>query len=453
MDPESWEGLEGAVVDGRFRLCTLTYAGRNQAEFKAEEVTGTRDGTLFVTLIAAPPEEAGKLRRELAGAANLDHPHLLRILGAGQCRTGERELLYLASEPPDELLADRLAAGPLPGDEARALLADVAAALEYLHGRGLAYRSLGPQTIVRVGNRWKLADFGQVHPIGVPDPAGVSASDGSRYLPPEAYDGVVLAASDVWSFGALVSEVVAGTTDPVMLPEPFDRIRTGCFQPDPEKRLSLQQIRVLCGAGPRPAAVSQIAIPQGKPAAAPAEAKPPAAAVPQVNAPAPPVRRAPFPVLRVLRAAAILVTVVVLGMLFWPRAQAPAPQPKPAVAAKRAIAKPAIPKPAPMPPPREVRPRPAITGRADYFGDDMNGRRTASGSRFDNRALTAAHPTLPMGTRVKVTNLANDRSVVVTINDRAAARRGYVIRVSRRAAERLGFASKGSARVSLETAE
>jgi rare lipoprotein A len=89
-------------------------------------------------------------------------------------------------------------------------------------------------------------------------------------------------------------------------------------------------------------------------------------------------------------------------------------------------------------------------GLASYYGRKFNGRRTASGERFDMTALTAAHKTLPFGTRVKVTNTRTGKSVVVKINDRGPFVRGRVIDVSRAAAERIGLISSGHAPVELE---
>jgi rare lipoprotein A len=95
----------------------------------------------------------------------------------------------------------------------------------------------------------------------------------------------------------------------------------------------------------------------------------------------------------------------------------------------------------------------AWTGFASYYGPEFQGRRTASGQRFDHDELTAAHRTLPFGTRVRVTNLKNSRSVVVTINDRGPFRRGRILDVSRRAASDLGFLRAGVARVKLRVLE
>jgi rare lipoprotein A len=90
------------------------------------------------------------------------------------------------------------------------------------------------------------------------------------------------------------------------------------------------------------------------------------------------------------------------------------------------------------------------TGYASYYGREFHGRRTASGERFDRKDLTAAHRTLPFGTRVRVTNLENGKSVVVRITDRGPFRKGRVIDVSKRAAKVLDFVREGTVRVRLE---
>jgi rare lipoprotein A len=89
-------------------------------------------------------------------------------------------------------------------------------------------------------------------------------------------------------------------------------------------------------------------------------------------------------------------------------------------------------------------------GQASWYGSRHHGRRTASGERFDQHALTAAHRSLPFGSKVRVTNLSNQRSVVVRINDRGPYARGRIIDLSRAAAERLGMLSRGVAPVRLE---
>jgi len=86
-------------------------------------------------------------------------------------------------------------------------------------------------------------------------------------------------------------------------------------------------------------------------------------------------------------------------------------------------------------------------GTASYYAKRYQNRRTSSGKRYDAAKLTAAHPSLPHGTRVKVINLANDKEVIVTINDRCRPRSEPFIDLSRSAAQQLGFLGKGKTRV------
>lgn len=87
---------------------------------------------------------------------------------------------------------------------------------------------------------------------------------------------------------------------------------------------------------------------------------------------------------------------------------------------------------------------------ASYYSNRYNGRRTGGGQHTSNNALTAAHRSLPFGTKVKLTNVRNDRSVVVRINDRGPFVRGREISVTRLAARRLGFVRAGTASVTME---
>ncbi len=86
-------------------------------------------------------------------------------------------------------------------------------------------------------------------------------------------------------------------------------------------------------------------------------------------------------------------------------------------------------------------------GMASWYGSDFHGRKTASGQIYDMYGLSAAHKTLPLGTRVRVTNLANNRSAVLTVNDRGPFVRGRILDLSYGAARHLGTVDKGVARV------
>jgi len=103
------------------------------------------------------------------------------------------------------------------------------------------------------------------------------------------------------------------------------------------------------------------------------------------------------------------------------------------------------PKPSPEPPSAA-----SEVGEASYYGSEFEGRKTASGERYDGDRLTAAHRTLPFGTRLRVTDLSNGRSVEVVVNDRGPHRKGRVVDLSRRAAEELHMVGRGVARVRVE---
>lgn len=91
-----------------------------------------------------------------------------------------------------------------------------------------------------------------------------------------------------------------------------------------------------------------------------------------------------------------------------------------------------------------------MEGVAAWYGHNFAGRRTASGKRFNPNALTAAHPTLPFGTRVNIINTKNNRSVVVTINDRGPTSPRRMLDVSVAAAKKLDFVRAGLTDVKLE---
>ncbi len=94
--------------------------------------------------------------------------------------------------------------------------------------------------------------------------------------------------------------------------------------------------------------------------------------------------------------------------------------------------------------------RPVRIGRASWYGPGFSGKKTASGAAFDEEKFTAAHRTIPLGSRARVTNLANGKSVEVEINDRGPYVQGRIIDLSQAAAHALGIVDRGTARVRIE---
>lgn len=89
------------------------------------------------------------------------------------------------------------------------------------------------------------------------------------------------------------------------------------------------------------------------------------------------------------------------------------------------------------------------SGKASYYADKFNGRKTANGEVFRQSKLTAAHKTLPFGTKVKVVNLTNGRTVKVRINDRGPFVAGRIIDLSKKAAKKIGLTQSGVANVEI----
>src|SRR6516165_3367951 len=89
-------------------------------------------------------------------------------------------------------------------------------------------------------------------------------------------------------------------------------------------------------------------------------------------------------------------------------------------------------------------------GLASWYGDDFHGRATANGEIFDRDAISAAHPTMPLPSYARVTNLNNGRSLIVRVNDRGPYAANRIIDVSKHAASLLGFIERGTTRVRVE---
>ena len=129
---------------------------------------------------------------------------------------------------------------------------------------------------------------------------------------------------------------------------------------------------------------------------------------------------------------------------------APQPEPAPHAAAAPAAKKAALQSAAKKADKTEKTAKFSQTGKASWYGPGFHGKKTANGERFDMNTLTAAHRTLPISSRVRVTNLANGKSVVVRITDRGPYHGNRVMDLSKAAAQELGFIRTGTAQVKIE---
>jgi rare lipoprotein A len=151
--------------------------------------------------------------------------------------------------------------------------------------------------------------------------------------------------------------------------------------------------------------------------------------------------------LRQLVAAALVLAAACTPLPPEPSPPAPAPEPAapPAAPSVPPSAQPQPPAPKPAPPTRST----TQTGKASFYAMSFAGKKTASGEIFDPEAMTMAHRTLPLGTRVRVTNLRNHQAVEVMVNDRGPAVEGRIADLSPAAARAIGL-TDGLAEVRLE---
>jgi TonB family protein len=243
---EAWKQWEGQVADGKFHL--RQYMG------------GTERGPVFFTeygeqkaaikLIPANPQNADAQLARWALAANLAHPHLLRMFQTGRCQVGGGRTVYAVMECADEDLSQIIPQRALSPAEAREMLRPVLEALAYLHGKGLVHGHVKPANILAVGEELKISSDGI---SAVREPRGERGKP-SVYDAPEVGTRGGSAAGDVWSLGATLVEVLTqklptwgwkGQEEPDLpraIPAPFGDIVRQCLRLDPQRRCTLAEI-------------------------------------------------------------------------------------------------------------------------------------------------------------------------------------------------------------------
>jgi len=281
----SWKQYEGQVINNTFPL--QRYLG------------GSSESAVFLTQLAGPQSSKAVLKLIPEGASvdlqlslwrrasKLTHPNLLQLYQGGRCRLADMDLLYVVMEYAEENLSEILPQRALTPFEARDMLGLVLDALSNLHAQGLVHSHLKPSNILATSDQVKLSTDRLF-------PAGEIRKSGSKptpYDPPESANQALTAASDVWSLGVIVIEVLmqrvpGGSPSlpsvPESLPQPFRQIAQHALERDPRLRWSIAQIAA--SLNPRAAAAAQSASPLSV-SLSPAPAIP--AARPQAPKPAP----------------------------------------------------------------------------------------------------------------------------------------------------------------------
>jgi len=250
-NPEAWKKWEGRA-DGKFPLRQWLGGSEHSAVFLTERPGQSQKAA--IKLIAADAGADHQLARWRA-AAQLSHPHLMRIYEAGRCRLDSTPLLYLVMEYAEEDLSQILPQRPLWPAEVTDLLPPVLDALSYLHSKGFVHGRIKPSNVHAMGDHLQLsADQIVAFAESNPEPRRRDVYDA-----PETAAGIVSPAGDVWSIGVTLvaaltqnvsfegqSESEPSRRDPSppeTVPPPFRGIARECLHLDPKRRCSIAEIQ------------------------------------------------------------------------------------------------------------------------------------------------------------------------------------------------------------------
>lgn len=245
-----WAKLETHVVNGVFPLQRCIGSSDRSGVFLTQSAKFSSP-TLALKLVRfATSGTAGAQLSRWRAAADLSHPHLIRIFESGECQVDGEHYLYVLMEYAEENLAQLLQRRALEEHEAREMLVPTLDALVYLHGRRLVQGQLKPPSLLVVQDQLKLASD-SVCAVGEA-PLGESGS--SEYDAPEARDGSYSTAADVWALGVTLCEAFArrppsglhesGEVElPANVPAAFREIVARCLNRDPKDRPQVSQLQ------------------------------------------------------------------------------------------------------------------------------------------------------------------------------------------------------------------
>jgi TonB family protein len=243
-----WKDWEGQLVDGAFCLHRFLGGGERSAVFLTL-YGDSEPRNASIKLVWADPENAELELSRWRRAAQLSHPHLVRLFQAGICEADGAGLLYAVMEYGEENLADVLRSRPLTEVEAREMLGSTLGALAYIHREGFVHGRMKAANIIAVGDQVKISSDGICK---------AGALEGGRrppsvYDPPEFEIEGTSAAGDVWSLGMMLVEALTQQlpgpggpkqelVSPETLPALFLGIVHDCLQADPRRRAKVSDI-------------------------------------------------------------------------------------------------------------------------------------------------------------------------------------------------------------------
>lgn len=208
---EAWNKWIGQVVDHKYQLLRFLGTTDHSAVFLAEfHDPELRQATVkFISSDFAEREEQIAAWKE---AAQLSHPHLIRIYGAGACHIEEMDLLYVAMEHAEENLGQVLPHRPLMEEETKEMVSSIADVLAYLHGKDLVHGHVRPSNVLATGDLLKLSS----DTISRSGLVREMRRERSKYDAPELPAAPYTPAADMWSLGVTLVEAL--TQQPAVLP-------------------------------------------------------------------------------------------------------------------------------------------------------------------------------------------------------------------------------------------
>ena len=242
---EVWSKWEGKTLNGVFPLRRFLGGSDHSGVFLSEyEPQQLPNAAIKVIRVDSTLLEAQLSR--LRTAAALSHPHLMRLFDVGRCQLGGQECLFVVMEYAEETLSQILPERALSPDEVREMLGPTLDALAFLHRRNLVHGQIKPPNFLVVHEQLKLASD-TIRAAGEPT---IGLGQSSLYDPPEASNGRISAAGDIWALGltmveALTPRLPASLSLPPHLPTPFVEAIWRCLSRNPADRPTINDLQVL----------------------------------------------------------------------------------------------------------------------------------------------------------------------------------------------------------------
>jgi serine/threonine protein kinase len=246
MNEPIWDELKAGTLPLNLQLRELLFSDPKQAVFRAhyqDHTESIRD--VLVRLFLDDGRDARERVNRFLEATYFDHPHILRYIKAGTLVRAEGTIIYAVTGS-----ADAWGSRALVAEEALPFAQNVLSGLEYLHARNLVYCVLSPDTVAPVGSDWKLSDFSQLQVAGAGERDEVlSLAATVETSPPEAAEGLISPAWDIWAFGQTLRRVLTGYRP--NMPDPLRAVILACLNVNPSSRPTLSQLSTILQSTPQ----------------------------------------------------------------------------------------------------------------------------------------------------------------------------------------------------------